>query len=532
MFRLPEATRLLGRCYDLIDMKYIRKMNRLKNTYYDFIQLPEKYLIVLAFAVIYSLTSLVNHYLFRTYAIDLGIYSNALYDYSHFQWNDSTLFKLVPQNLMGDHFDFYLMIYSPFVWIFGSYTLLIFQIVSILFGGLGVYRYFKEDRVMAANAMLFFYSFFGIYSALSADFHNSVVVAMLVPWLFVFTKERKMKWTAFFIVLLWLGKENSALWIAFVCAGLVLLNWKEKKWRYFFMISGFASMVYFLIVMKLIMPALNPNGIYPHFDYTILGGTMTEAVKRLVFHPVDSFQLFITNFRDPLANDTKAELIYYLLLSGMSFLIIRPAYLIMLVPIFFQKFFHDNINIWGAGFHYCIEFTPIFAIGIFEVIGKLKKERIKRIAGAAMVVFALFTTVKRMGDPYLYAPPENINILSKEHYQKQYEVNQVYKAFKLIPKDAVISAQSNLIPHLANREFCYMYPVTKDAEYVILAKKDTSFPLSDSLFQVEIRNFQNSSDWIKLVDNDEVLLVKKTKKAQSAAPTNSFNDSELRLFKD
>lgn len=484
-------------------------MNQLKSAYSAFKQVPEKYLIVLVFAVIYSLISLVNHYLFRTYALDLGLYSNALYDYAHFQWNDSTTFKPEPQNLMGDHFDFYLMLYSPFVWIFGSYTLLIIQIVSILFGGLGVYRYFKENRILAMNAMLFFYSFFGIYTALSYDFHDSVVVAMLVPWLFVFTKERKMKWVAFFVVLLWLGKESSGLWIAFICFGLSLLNWKEKRWRFFFIISGFASLVYFAILMKFIMPALAPDGVYPHFDYTVLGGTMKEAVKHLIFHPVDSFHLFVSNFKDPMAENTKSDLFKYLLFSGMALLIIRPAYLLMLVPVFFQKFFHDSINIWGAGFHYCIEFTPILAIGAFEVIGKLKKEWFKRVAGAVIVLLAITMTVKRIGEPYFYAPQENINFLSGAHYNKHYNVKPVYDAFNLIPQKAVVSSQSNLVPHLANRDFCYMYPVVKDAEYVILAKKDTSYPLSDSLFQVEIQKFQQSKDWIKVVDNDEVLLVKK-----------------------
>ncbi len=484
-------------------------MNQLKSTYYAFKQVPEKYLAVLVFAVIYSLISLVNHYLFRTYALDLGLYSNALYDYAHFQWNDSTTFKPEPQNLMGDHFDFYLMIYSPLVWIFGSYTLLIVQIVSILFGGLGVYRYFRENRVQAVLAQLFFYSFFGVYTALSYDFHDSVVVAMLVPWLFVFTKERKMKWAAFFVVLLWLGKENSSLWIAFICFGLSLLNWKEKRWRFFFLISGFASMVYFAILMKFIMPALAPDGVYPHFDYTVLGGNMKEAIKHLIFHPIDSFHLFVSNFRDPMADNIKSDLFKYLLFSGMALLIIRPAYLLMLVPIFFQKFFHDSINIWGAGFHYCIEFTPILAIGVFEVVDKLKKESFKRVAGEILVVLAMITTTKRLSDQYFYAPNVNLNFMSKDHYKKEYDVKPVYAAFKLIPEDAIVSCQSNLVPHLANRDFCYMYPITKDAEYIMLAKKDTPYPLSDSLFQVEIRNFQKSEEWIKMVDNKEVLLVKK-----------------------
>ncbi|WP_343634236.1 DUF2079 domain-containing protein [Fluviicola sp.] len=271
-------------------------MNQLKNLYSTFKSVPEKYLIVFVFAVIYCLVSLVNHYLFRTYALDLGLYSNALYDYSHFQWNDSTTFKPEPQNLMGDHFDFYLLLISPFVWIFGSYTLLVFQIASVLFGGLGVYRYFKSNRVLAMLAMLFFYSFFGVFLALSYDFHDSVVIAMLVPWLFVFTKERKMKWAAFFVVLLWLGKESSGLWIAFICFGLALLNWKERKWRFFLIFSGFASLVYFVILMKFVMPALSPTGVYPHFDYSSLGKTMPEAITHLFMHPVDSFHLMVSNF--------------------------------------------------------------------------------------------------------------------------------------------------------------------------------------------------------------------------------------------
>lgn len=487
-------------------------MNGLKKTYQTFKELPEKYLIVLTFAIIYCLISLVNHYLFRTYALDLGLYSNALYDYSHFQWNDSTVFKQVPQNLLGDHFDFYLILFSPFVWIFGSYTLLIIQIVSVLFGGLGVYRYFKTNRSLAALAMIFFYSFFGVFIALSSDFHDSVVVAMLVPWLFVFTKERKMNWTIFFIVILWLGKENSALWVAFICFGLSLLNWKERRWRFFFVISGFSSLVYFIVLMKCVMPALAPDGVYPHFDYRVLGSTMEEAMMHLIIHPLDSFNLMVSNFSgDSMANNTKSDLIKYLMLSGIILLLFRPAYLLMLIPIFFQKLFHDVNAIWGAGFHYCIEFTPILAIGIFEVIDKIKKESFKKITGILILLSAMNMTYKRLGHPYFYAPNKNIDFLSKNHYKKEYDVKPVYKAFKLIPNDAVVSCQSNLVPHLANRDFCYMFPIIKDAEYIFLVKKDIAYPINDSTLQAEIQNFRTSKDWIKLVDKEEVLLVKRRK---------------------
>ena len=70
--------------------------------------------------VLYCLISLVNHYLFKTYTLDLGLYTHALYDYAHFRLSDCSMFKPVPQNLLSDHFDLYLMLLSPLVYIFGT----------------------------------------------------------------------------------------------------------------------------------------------------------------------------------------------------------------------------------------------------------------------------------------------------------------------------------------------------------------------------------------------------------------------------
>ena len=81
------------------------------------------------FFVLYALISLLNHYFFRTYALDLGLYTNALYDYAHFRFNYSEVFKDHLENLLSDHFDLFLMLVSPFYYLFGTYTLLIVQII-------------------------------------------------------------------------------------------------------------------------------------------------------------------------------------------------------------------------------------------------------------------------------------------------------------------------------------------------------------------------------------------------------------------
>lgn len=173
-----------------------------------------------AFSIIFASISLINHYNFRTYALDLGIYNNAIYDYSNLNWNDSTVFKEVPENLLADHFDAYLMIFSPLRYVFGAYTLLIVQIVSIIFGAFGVFKVMllqPKTKALANLAAVHFMLFFGIYNALAFDYHSSTVAAALIPWAFYY--HQKSKILPFFGVLLFLliSKESMSVLLGWIC---------------------------------------------------------------------------------------------------------------------------------------------------------------------------------------------------------------------------------------------------------------------------------------------------------------------------
>lgn len=48
----------------------------------------------------------------------------------------------------------------------------------------------------------------------------------------------------------------------------------------------------------------------------------------------------------------------------------KPVYLIMLIPVYVQKLFHDNYGMWSISGQYVIEFAPILAIGTFSVLGQ------------------------------------------------------------------------------------------------------------------------------------------------------------------
>jgi uncharacterized membrane protein len=103
--------------------------------------------VFILFAIIYSSISLVNHYYFRTAALDLGLYNNAIYNFANFSMPKYTLGTSgVEQPFLATHFSLITILYAPFYYIFGSYTLLIIQIFSILFAGYYIYVFTERER--------------------------------------------------------------------------------------------------------------------------------------------------------------------------------------------------------------------------------------------------------------------------------------------------------------------------------------------------------------------------------------------------
>ena len=237
--------------------------------------------------VLYVLISLVNHYLFKTYALDLGLYTHAMYDFSHFRVDDCSMFKPKPQSILSDHFDLYLAIMSPLIYVFGSYTLLIVQIAAVLLGGWGVYKllslYTDDDWMPILASAVFFFSF-GIIHALAYDYHSNVLTAMMLPWLLYFLKKRQFGLTSLFVVLFVIGKENMSLWLFFIVIALMWDYRKDKKALWHLAAYALFSIAYFLIVNMVVMPRLGGNG-GGFARYAHLGDNYVDISQRLLAQP-------------------------------------------------------------------------------------------------------------------------------------------------------------------------------------------------------------------------------------------------------
>jgi uncharacterized membrane protein len=458
--------------------------------------------VLVLFACMYGAITFVNHYNFRTYALDLGSYTNALYDYSHFQWNDGSTFMNEPGHLLHDHFDLYLLLFAPLQFVFGTYTLLVMQWFFVCLGAWGFYRYMLHQETLRRYAVwgLFYYAvYFGIFTAFSFDYHSNVVAASLFSWWWLFSIQRKWIAASFLFLAMFIGKESIPLWLFFVCLSGIFIFRKERATKIFFAASAVVSLAYFLFITQYAMPSFSATGAPAKFEYSILGQSLSDALHAVVTRPGEVlYYLFAPHHAAEGFQFAKIEFWILFLICGGWAMFVRPWYLIMIVPLVFQKMFHDRPTLWGVEAHYCIEFLPILAIAVFDVAASqtIKWRKTVVIAaciGSAVVTFRIFDATT------IWMDRSRLCIYKPNHYRSAGEVAELREAIAQVPDGVEVTAQSPLIPHLALRDRCYTFPkITPTTQWMVLTKLEKPYPLSPEEWEAQWKGYMNHSEW-KLV---------------------------------
>jgi uncharacterized membrane protein len=468
------------------------------------------WLVSAVYGVAFCLISLVNHYNFRTFGLDLGIYTHGIYSYSHLHWHQFTLgLEGEAFNHLGNHFSPIVVLLSPFYYLFGTYTLLILQIAAILFGGWGVYQFAKERLTgwQPELILILFFSMWGIYSALAYDWHANVMAAMFVPWFILFYERADWKKAILMFVLVLICKENMAVWMGAIILGLAIRDFinKREDTNWIMASALFASaLAYFVIVQTMIMPALNTAGISDHLgNYSHLGDGPIGVIRSILTKPRHVFYLLFESLQeDALTFKLKSQLHFMVLVSGGLALIYRPHYLIMLAPIYAQKLLSSNPSHWGVYFQYSIEFAPIIALAFVEWMQHFSFEKWKVPLLAGTIATATF---------FNWHPTRpNTGFYQAGHYRSGLNSKAIYEALEMLPDEAVASASNVIVPHIADRETIYLFPVVKDAEYLaILTHGRDLYPADSSEFPMRILELKMNPENEVLYDENDFLIIKR-----------------------
>ena len=433
--------------------------------------------ILIVFGILFGLLSIGNHLLFKTYGLDLGVYTHAAYNYAHLRPDDCTFFLWGPRPLLSDHFDLYLILFSPFTYIFGQYTLLILQIIFVLLGAIGVYKLtqlYTKSTLLTFIAPLLLLLSFGVWSAIGSDYHSNVPSAMLLPWLLYFIKREKLGIASILVFAIIIAKETQALWVIFVLLALLWDYRKDVRTRRWLLWNMLGTAIYAILVMFIIMPSLYKESSPGFWRYSWMGDNFREMLIWGVTHPLQAIQnLFIDFIPGSDRSVLKREFYICALFSGLFLTLFKPNYLLMLVsPICLKMFARDPEAFWGVNWHYNIEICTVLCIASVVVLAKIpakeekfkvqnSKFRLSTIVPILALIMTAGTLFYTINEPHTWIRRDHVNLFDARHYQQNdFDLQVAHRMLKQIPDDASVSVSTMFTPHVATRKECHIFPIS------------------------------------------------------------------------
>jgi uncharacterized membrane protein len=156
-------------------------------------------------------------------------------------------------------------------------------------------------------------------------------------------------------------KENMALLIAAYCAVHVVLERKRPlaELRAWYLWPMALSVLWFLVCVKLITPALNSGSIDYLALYDRLGASAGDILLKLITQPQRIFGALFQSI-------SHGNLLWALLLPFLGVPLVRPRWLLIAAPILLQHLLSWRSSEWTIYFHYAAPLLPLFWIALAE----------------------------------------------------------------------------------------------------------------------------------------------------------------------
>ena len=397
---------------------------------------------IIILSILYSLLSILRHNHFQSGGFDLGLYDQAVWQYSRFLTPYNTIKE---RFILGDHLTLTLPLLAPLYYLWDDVRiLLIFQAFWISFSTLAIYKLCLKRGFSPFTSLnlSFLYSIFcGIQFAIFFDFHPVVIGVGLIPWLLYFLESGRKKLFLLTLILLLLTQENMG--IALACLGLIyLFKRKYRRVALMFILGG----LFWSFLAAKIVALFSPIG----FQYW----------PEISLNPVKT----LTSFWD----SEEKRLVWFYSFSWFSFLpLFSPGAVLAFLLDLSQYFISGKefSRMWSPFMHHRAILGPFLILGVLDALNLLKRKGLKpEMVSMVLVVIAL-------AQQYFFHFP--LNKLAKPAYwQSESWMADNQKLFQLIPKDASLATQQNLIPHLSHRRQIYLvWPRLHDFEGDLCGQK-------------------------------------------------------------
>ncbi len=472
-------------------------------------------LILAVAALLHLYIACANHYYFRTFAYDYGVYNFAWRDFAHLHSSSVPIYlSSHPPTFIQDHFSLTLPLLSPLYWLmaplFGTYSLLLIQWVFIVIGGwytLKLTDHLTNKTWLQPVIITYSFLLLGRFTAYQNDFNIVTLGASMWPVFFYAIIREKRALTFFTAIFILVNREDGALGLLFVALFFLFTKWSNKVIRRWTITLAVLAIVYFVAVFTLFLPAIADE--YNHFSlfaFSALGKDPLEACRFLLLHPLESLRLLVVNHRGHANEDyIKSGFYFVYLISGGWLLLTRPIYLVPLIPFIAKKMWNDDAYRWGLEGFYSVEICVLLPLLIVMMVANWNHERSLKWLLTGTLLLTLLTTIENLNN----LDSRKFNFISDGFRKYSFNKKALNELIQQLPDDAAVCASGKIVPHLPFRDHIYYFPAYEQADYILVFLNDDTFPMDATEFGINVNDVKTSGVWDLVYEDSHILCLKR-----------------------
>jgi uncharacterized membrane protein len=242
---------------------------------------PVGWAIAVSFVLLFVASS-ARHLLFQSGAFDLGYFDQAIYLIS---WGRPPIVSFWGFHFLGGHADWMVYPLALLYWIYPSvYWLFAVQAFALAIAALPTFYLARQAglNVGTARTVAIAYLLYPLVFNLNLfDFHPEVMALPLFLTAVLLARQRRLIWFTVCVVAILGCRDALALTVA--AMGVWLLLFEQRRWAG--TISIGLGTAWFLIAIKLVIPAFRPAGVEATLRYAYLGDSVLDIAKNLFLRP-------------------------------------------------------------------------------------------------------------------------------------------------------------------------------------------------------------------------------------------------------
>ncbi|NIV33617.1 MAG: DUF2079 domain-containing protein, partial [Anaerolineae bacterium] len=322
------------------------------------------------------------------------------------------------------------------------------------------------------------------------DFHTMLLATPLISLAVYGVLRQRYPLAALSLLATLLIKEDMGLVLALF--GLYLLVFERGRawpWGILLLVAGPAWLAFVTLAL---IPSFATTGEYRILThrYAFLGGGPTEAVQTLLRDP-------LILAKQVLRKDKVLALVQLLASMGFLPLLGGGLVLVALPLIWYLQLSDDHALALLLQWH-AATYLPVFFGAIFVGFRRLP-ERGRYIATGVLLLASILA----------FFLDGSVLQLLREPGMEPERREIVRSLMAQIPPEASVSAQDQLLPHLSHRHEIYLFPTIEDADYILMDRRGSTYPLETEDYEVFWQAAQDPFGYEKLYDGNDFLLLRR-----------------------